>query len=77
MRLKKAFTPQQRYTGGSKPHQIDNYEKSKISPFKDKAAETIFGKEGSPQRSYSPFKKEDQHYYNTQQNQSFLNQVKK
>ena len=48
MRIKKAFTPQQRYTGGKKSYNIEQYEKNKNTAFKDKAAATIFGKEGSP-----------------------------
>ena len=57
MRIKKAFSPQQRYQEGKKSYNIEQYEKNKNTAFKDKAAATIFGKEGSPQRSYSPFKK--------------------
>ena len=72
------FTPHQRYSGGRKHYHIENYNnKLKKTAFKQKVGKTIFGKEGSPQRSHSPFNEEDKNYFNTQFDQSFFYKLKK
>lgn len=43
----------------------------------DKVKVILFGKEGSHERKFSPFIKEDRHYYETKNNISRIKKIRK